>query len=244
VLLPYSGRAMPSRKPITTSNRILSRLSPADFALLESRLTAVELPLRKQLEIPQKPITYVYFIESGFASVVANGNNKQSIEVGLIGREGMTGLAVIMGTDRTHHETFMQCAGRGWRISAQNVRDAMEKSTALRNRLLQYGHAFHTQTTYTAIANGRSKIEERLARWILMAHDRVEADSLPLTHEFLSLMLGVQRPGVTIALNLLEKDGLIRASRGAITVTDRQGLEQLSNGAYGKAEAEFPRLFG
>ena len=104
---------MPSRKPTTISNRILSRLSLADLALLDSRLTAVELPLRKQLEIPQKPITYVYFIESGFASVVANGNNKQSIEVGLIGREGMTGLAVVMGTDRTHHETFIQYAGGG-----------------------------------------------------------------------------------------------------------------------------------
>ena len=126
---------MSSRKPIT--NRILSRLSPADFALLESRLTAVELPLRKQLEMPQKPITYVYFIESGYASVVANGDDKRSIEIGLIGREGMTGLAVVMGTDRTHHETFMQCAGRGWRISAQNLRDVMEKSTGLRNRLLQ-----------------------------------------------------------------------------------------------------------
>lgn len=235
---------MPSRKPITTSNRILSRLSPVDLALLETHLIAVELPLRKQLEMRQKPITYVYFIESGFASVVANGDRRRGIEVGLIGREGMTGLAVVMGTDRTHHETFIQCAGRGWRIRAQNLRDAMEKSTALQKRLLQYGHAFLMQTTYTAIANGRSKIEERLARWLLMAQDRVEGDSLPLTHEFLSFMLGVHRPGVTIAVNLLEKDGLIRASRGVITVTDRLGLEKLSDGAYGKAEAEFQRLFG
>ena len=235
---------MSSRKPVTTCNRILSRLSPADFALLESRLTAVELPLRKQLEMPQKPITYVYFIESGFASVVADGERRRGIEVGLIGREGMTGLAVVMGTDRTHHETFIQCAGRGWRIGAQKLRNAMEKSSGLRTRLLQYGHVFLMQTSYTAMANGRSKIEERLARWLLMAHDRVEGDRLPLTHEFLSFMLGVHRPGVTIAVNLLEKDGLIRASRGAITVTDRQGLEKISNGAYGKAEAEFQRLFG
>jgi CRP-like cAMP-binding protein len=147
-------------------------------------------PLRKQLEMWQKPITYVYFIESGYASVVANGDNKHTIEVGLIGREGMTGLVVVMGTDRKHHETFMQCAGRGWSVSAQNLRDAMEKSTALRNRLLQYGHTFLMQTTYTAIANARSKLEERLARWLLMAHDRVEGDSLTLTRELLSFMLG------------------------------------------------------
>jgi CRP-like cAMP-binding protein len=234
---------MPSR-PTTFSNRILSRLSAIDLALLEPHLTAVDLPLRKQLEVPQKPINFIYFIESGYASVVADGTGKRGIEVGLIGREGMTGLAVVMATDRTHHETFMQCAGRGWRIGAQKLRNAMEKSSGLRNRLLHYGHAFLMQTTYTAMANGRGKIEERLARWLLMAHDRVEGDRLPLTHEFLSFMLGVQRPSVTIAVNMLEKDGLIRASRGAITVIDRQGLEKISNGAYGKAEAEFQRLFG
>jgi CRP-like cAMP-binding protein len=103
---------MPS-KPTTISNRILSRLSPIDLALLEPHLIAVELPLRKQLEAPHKPISFIYFIESGFASVVANGAGKRGIEVGLIGREGMTGLAVVMGTDRTHHETFIQCAGGG-----------------------------------------------------------------------------------------------------------------------------------
>ena len=134
--------------------------------------------------------------------------------------------------------------GGGWRISAQNLREAMDESDTLRNRLLQYGHAFLMQTTYTAIANGRGKLEERLARWLLMARDRVEADSLSLTHEFLSIMLGVHRPGVTIAINALEKDGLIRARRGVITVIDRVGLEKMSNGAYGKAEAEFQRLFG
>ena len=107
VLLPHSGRAMPSR-PTTFANRILSRLSAIDFALLEPHLTAVDLPLRKQLEVPQKPINFIYFIESGYASVVADGTGKRGIEVGLIGREGMTGLAVVMATDRTHHETFIQ----------------------------------------------------------------------------------------------------------------------------------------
>jgi CRP-like cAMP-binding protein len=100
------------------------------------------------------------------------------------------------------------------------------------------------QMSYTAIANGRSKLEERLARWLLMAHDRVDGDSLPMTHEFLSLMLGVRRPGVTLALHLLEKDGLIQPGRGTILITDRRGLERISNGAYGKAEAELQRLFG
>jgi CRP-like cAMP-binding protein len=110
--------------------------------------------------------------------------------------------------------------------------------------MLRYGHAFVVQTGHTAMANGRSKVEERLARWLVMAHDRLDGDELPLTHEFLAIMLGVRRPGVTVALNLLEKDGLIDANRGVISIIDRKGLEEKSNGAYGVPEAEFRRLFG
>ncbi|HEV8391242.1 MAG TPA: Crp/Fnr family transcriptional regulator [Dongiaceae bacterium] len=219
-------------------------MSAADFGLVQPHLTHVDLPLRKRLEARKKPIDYVYFPESGFASVVADGHDGRGIEVGLIGREGMTGLAVVMGTDRTPHETYMQNAGTGWRMTAGNLRRVMEQSRTVQQSFLLYGHAFVIQATYTAMANGRSKIEERLARWLLMAQDRVEGDRLTLTHEFLSLMLGVRRPGVTVALNLLERAGLIQASRGAIVIVDRAGLEQLSNGAYGAPEAEFNRLFG
>ena len=226
------------------ANRILSRLSEADFDLLEPHLTAVDLPLRKQLEVGRRPIEHVYFLESGIASVVANGDNKRSIEVGLIGREGMTGLAVVMGTDRSPHHTFIQAAGRGWRLHADELREAIRESATLHRPLLLYAHAFLMQTGYTAMVNGRGKIEERLARWILMAHDRTDGDTLALTHEFLSIMLGVRRPGVAHAINLLERIGLIHASRGTITVVDREGLEENSNGAYGTPESEFNRLFG
>jgi CRP-like cAMP-binding protein len=226
------------------SNRILSRLSENDLALLRSFLTLVDLPLRKQLEGSRKRIDYVYFPESGIVSVVANGGNKRSIEVGLIGREGMTGLAVVMGVDRSPHYTFVQVAGTALRIRADDLREAISKSATMHQRLLQYGHAFLMQTGYTAMANGRSKIEERLARWLLMAQDRIDGDTLPLTHEFLSIMLGVRRPGVTHALNLLERAGLVSANRGSITIIDREGLEESSNGAYGAPEAEFNRLFG
>lgn len=206
-------------------------------------LKQVKLPLRKQLETRKRPIDYVYFMESGFASVVANGSGR-TIEVGLIGREGMTGLAVIMGADRTISDTFIQNAGTGSRITTAQLRQALEKSRTLQGACLLYAHAFMTQMTYTAISNGRSKIEERLARWILMAHDRLETDELVLTHEFLSMMLGVRRAGVTVALHLLVRAGLIQAQRGIITITDRKGLEEISNGAYGVPEAEFQRLFG
>jgi CRP-like cAMP-binding protein len=224
----------PSRS--RTPNRILSRLSREDFALLEPHLAPVDLPVRKQLEAPKKRIDQVYFIEAGFASVVANGSSKPSIEVGIIGREGMTGLATVMGYDRATHATYIQVAGKGLRISVANLRQADAQTPALHRAMLRYAHTFLVQTTTTALANGRSKTEERLARWLLMAADRVDGEEIPLTHEFLSLMLGTHRPGVTIALQALEKAGLIETRRRKIIILDRKQLEKSSNGTYAPSE--------
>jgi CRP-like cAMP-binding protein len=219
-----------------SSNRILSRLSRADFALLKPHLESVDLPVRKTLETRKRRIDQIYFIESGFASVVANGTSKPSIEVGIIGREGVTGLAVVLGHDRAQHDTFVQLPGRGQRMSADSLREAQDRSVSLHRELLRFANAFLMQTTTTALANGRSKIEERLARWLLMAHDRVDGDELPLTHEFLGMMLGSPRPGVTLAVQALEKEGLIDARRARITILDRKALEKRSNGTYVPAE--------
>jgi CRP-like cAMP-binding protein len=212
-------------------NRILSRLSHADFTLLEPHLEAVDLPVRRQLETRNKRIEHIYFIESGIASVVANG--ERNIEVGIIGREGMTGLPVVMGSkDRARNETYMQMAGKGQRLSTGNLREAIAASVTLHQVLLLFAHSFMVQTTQTALANGRSKIEERLARWLLMAADRVDGTQLALTQEFLATMLGTARPGVTIAIQELERSGLVAHKRGFITILDREGLEKHSNGTY------------
>ena len=227
----------------TIQNHILSRLPAADFALFAPHLEAVDLPVPRQLERANKVIEHVYFLDRGFASVVANGQEARSIEVGLIGREGMTGIAVILGTDRSPNEIFMQLAGDGWRVPTDRLRHAQERSATLSRDLLRYAHLFLVQTSQTALSNGRSKIDERLARWLLMAHDRADSDQLKLTHDFLATMLGVRRPGVTVALNLLERQGLIRVKRGVISLIDRKGLQELSNGAYGAPEAEARRLF-
>jgi len=152
--------------------------------LLEPHLERVDLPLRKELEARNKRIDHAYFLEDGIASVVANGTKDTSIEVGLIGSEGMTGLAVVMGTDRAAHSIYMQVAGTGHRIPSQALRQAMEQSALLQRMFLRFAHAFFVPATYTALTNGRSKVEERLARWLLMAHDRLKRDELPLTHEF------------------------------------------------------------
>lgn len=229
---------MPAPLSKSFGNRILSSLSPEDANLMVPALQQVELPLRRQLESRNKRIEYIYFIDHGIASVVADGSGRGGIEIGIIGREGVTGLAVLMGVDRSPHETYMQVAGAGWRVSAASLREAISQSTSLHRVLLRHGYAFTVQMAQTALANGRHKLEERLARWLLMAHDRVDGDELPLTHEFLSLMLGVRRPGVTVALNSLQSDGMVRARRGGISIIDRGGLEECANGAYRTPEAE------
>ena len=216
-----------------SANHILSHLVPADLGLLEPHLQAIDLPLRRELETHNKRIGYVYFIESGFASVVANGSTKSGIEIGIIGREGMTGSSVVLvSNDRAAHDTYMQMAGNGQRMRVANLREAIMQSADLHHVLLRYVRSFLLQTASTALANGRSKIEERLARWLLMAQDRIDGDQLPLTHEFLSVMLGVRRPGVTIALQKLAGEGLIAHRRGIITILNRRGLEAHSNGIY------------
>jgi len=205
-------------------------------------LYRVDLPLRKQLERKNKRIDFVYFIAEGIASVVAADGGHGGIEIGVIGREGVTGLAVILATDRSPHETYMQLAGSGHRIRATDLRAAMGQSKTLQQSLLRYAFAFSVQTAQTALSNGRFNIEERLARWLLMAHDRIVGDELQLTHEFLATMLGVRRSGVTVTLRLLEKNGLVKVRRGGILITHREGLEECANGSYGTAEAELRRL--
>jgi CRP-like cAMP-binding protein len=211
-------------------NHVLSSLSKSDYALLEDHLEPVDLPVRRVLERRGRKITAIYFPESGFASVVANGVTRP-IEVGIIGREGMTGLAVILGDDRNANEVFMQVSGQGHCMRVQDFRQAIDASVTLHRSLLRYVHSFLEQATRTAVANGRSKIEERLARWLLMADDRIDGP-IPLTHEFLAMMLGVRRPGVTVAVQELERAGMIARKRGHIVIVNREALEKLSNGAY------------
>lgn len=214
------------------TNLILSRLTDSDFKLIEADLEDVDLPVRKILEQPHRRIDSVYFPERGFASVVVNGGEKEPIEVGIIGREGMTGLAVLLGHQRPKHQTYMQAAGNGRRLKTSVLRKAIEKRATLHRSLLRYVNYFLDQAAMTALANGRSTIEERLARWLLMADDRIEEDELPMTQEFLAMMLGVRRPGVTVAVQLLERKGLIERQRGSIVIIDRKRLEKLSNGTY------------
>jgi len=225
-------------------NNLLSSFSSDDYGLLEPHLKPVSLELRKNLERPNKRIDAVYFPEHGFASVVAMQPNGKEAEVGLIGREGVTGTPVVLGNHRSPHAVYIQAAGEGQCMPADELRKAILASPSLHGRLLKFVQSFVIQTAQTAICNAQSKLDQRLARWILMAHDRLGVDTLPLTHEFLSLMLAVRRPGVTEALHALKNRGLIGAARGNITVRDRKGLERTAAQSYGLPEAEYRRLLG
>lgn len=225
-------------------NHLLNSLTPEDFALLRDRLEPVDLPFRFKVEIPDRPISHAYFPADGIVSVVAAGARDQTIEVGIIGREGMTGIAVLLGTTRSPNLMNVQIAGHGFRIATDDLLAALAESRSLHNALLAYVQAFLIQASQTALANGRAKLETRLARWLLMAHDRVSGNELALTHEFLSLMLGVHRPGVTIALQQFEARGILEAHRGALIIKDRALLRAFADGIYGVSEAELERLTG
>jgi CRP-like cAMP-binding protein len=225
-------------------NQLLAALTPADLGLLQPHLTAVTLKLLQSLEKPNKPIQNIYFMHSGIASVVALQSDDARVEIGLIGCEGMTGASVLLGNGQSPHSTYIQATGSGEQIAADALRNAMDESQTLQRMLLKYVQSFMVQTAHTAIANARAKLPERLARWVLMAQDRIGGETLVLTHEFLGLMLGVRRAGVTESLQDLQRRKLIKAGRGEIVVLNRGGLKRIAGDYYGMPEREYRRLIG
>jgi CRP-like cAMP-binding protein len=228
----------------STRNSLLTALSSEDYALLEPHLTRVRLAKGDTLVVPDEPIEFIYFPETALGSVIAASPEGHKIEGSMVGCEGMTGVAIILATDRTPHQIVIQIEGEALRMSAEAFRTAMSQSPSLIGTMLRFVKALYVQTTYTALSNGHHGVEERLARWLLMCHDRSPGDTLALTHEFLSIMLAVRRPSVTTALHMLEGAGFIRAHRGKITIRDRQALEDYAHDAYGIPEGEYTRLVG
>ncbi|MEJ1161490.1 Crp/Fnr family transcriptional regulator [Prosthecomicrobium sp. N25] len=207
-------------------------------------LTPFELSLREPIEDSGVPFPFVVFPESGLISVVAVNSAGEVIEAGLVGAEGMTGVSLLHGVNSSPNRTYVQIAGHGYRIRADVLSRMLQERPAMRAHFLRYAQAFMIQVAHTALANGRHTLDERLARWLLMCHDRMVDDDIPLTHEFLSVMLGVRRPGVTTALHLLEGSKIVRARRSHIIVLDRTKLEDSAGHSYGVPEMEYQRLMG
>ena len=225
-------------------NGLLAALPPGDLARLRPRLRPVELPFDQTLYPADGAVDAALFPEGGMVSLLATLEGGEQVEVGVVGREGLIGLPLVFGDDRSLVEARVQMEGAALRIGAAAFRAAVEGSAALRGLLLRYALAFHAQVTLTAACNARHAIEQRLARWVLIAHDRADGDEFAMTHEFMAMMLGVRRPGVSLAAGVLQKAGLIHYVRGRMEVADRQGLEAASCECYHVTRREFSRLLG
>ena len=231
---------MTSLQSSPVRNRLLAALTLHDYALLQPMLKRVPLALQSVVIEANTPIQYVVFPESGVISTVAN-TEEGKIEIGVIGREGFVGVPVLLGTDQTPSIYVVQTAGEGLRIRSHDLRAAIAERPSIFKPLGLFTQSLIIQAGQTAYANAAFNIEARLARWLLMMQDRV-GDEMPITHDFLSAMLGVRRPGVTIATHVLEGTGAIRARRGRIEVRDREKLIELAGDSYSTAEREYERL--
>lgn len=213
-----------------------------DRERIASHLTLVSLAQRTSLVTPGGPIPRCYFFESGVASVISNTADGKQAEIGIIGREGMVDLAAVLGGKSTPLEVFVHIPGEAYAIATSEVVRLVDESRDFRRLVLGFAHSFLIQVSQTALATASRTVEDRLARWLLMTCDRLESDSFQMTHEFLSLSLGVRRAGVTDALNSLRSAGFIATSRGQITVNDRRGLEERAGDSYGVPETNYREL--
>jgi CRP-like cAMP-binding protein len=227
-----------------TSNRILNALSRPEYDSLSPHLDPVNLSTGEVLYHPEQPITHVYFPNRGTVSLVSMFEDGGSVEVGMVGNEGMFGVCVFLGSVSTPLEAVVQLPGDGLRMRADVLKGEFRKGGQLQDLLLRYTQVFITQIAQTAACNRVHAVEGRLAKWLLMCQDRANSKDLALTHEFIATMLGTRRAGITEAANQLRSEGLINYRRGRVTVTDRDGLEAMSCECYPLMKKELNRLVG
>jgi CRP-like cAMP-binding protein len=227
----------------TFQNRILSSIPKAEYARLAPHLEYIDMPLGRVLTAPHEEIQHVYFPLHGTISLIVLMRDGAEAEVGVIGREGMLGLSIILGTDTAPLKAMVQVPGNGLRIKAHVFREELEHCRELYQLLLRYAQAFFIQTAVTAACNGLHPLEGRLPRWLLMCQERAQSNTLQLTQEFISIMLGTRRATVTMAAGKLQKVGVIEYSRGKIRILDQKKLEAASCECYEIMKEEYDRLF-
>ncbi len=221
-------------------NRVLAALPKNEIERLAPHLSPVPLKTRTQLLDGQA--SHAYFLEEGLASVVLTLADGSTVEIGIIGIDGVVGLPILLGAGTMPGETFIQVEGSGFRIEAQRLKDEFEREGQLRSHLQKYIMAYAIQTAQTAACNRLHTISERLARWLLTCHDRVQSDRMTLTHEFLGQMLGAPRTTVTLAAGMLHEAGLIDYARGHVTIKNRPELERVACECHRTVLDEYLRL--
>jgi CRP-like cAMP-binding protein len=224
------------------NNLLLLAVPPEELDRLRPNLEAVDLPLGQMLLRPNELIDYVYFPQEGMVSLVLQLEDRRVIEVGLIGREGMVGALAPLGATAMSGEARVQMAGSALRMRAGVLRDEAARNPGLMDLLLRYVQALFFQVSQSVACNSRHPLSQRMARWLLMAHDCVDSDELPLSHEFLATMLGVRRAGITVAVGRFREAGVIDSAGGRFSILDRGGLEASACECYRAVKAQYERL--
>lgn len=215
------------------SNVILLSLPDDEYSLLRPHLEPVGLPQYKILHEPGAKIDFAYFVNEGMISLVALNHDGRSVEVGIVGKEGMVGMSLMMGLRRGIFRSIMQMSGTGLRIRAKVFQDILHGAPHLRAELCRFALVHGMQVAQLVACNRLHEIDQRLARWLLMCQDRVDSQLLPLTHDFLAQMLGAGRPSVSLAAAVLEDAGLIENLRGTVRLLNRKSLEEAACECYG-----------
>jgi CRP-like cAMP-binding protein len=234
--MAMDSMSKPGDRPI---NRLLGQLSQLDYERLRPHLHSDVMDYKKPLYSANEPIDFVWFIETGVASLVNTMCNGDAAEVGTIGNEGMVGLPLLLDALTAPTSVYVQVPGTALRMNAKQFSIELAQSSSLRRTMHRYAHAFFNQVAQSAACVHFHNIMQRCCRWLLMTHDRMQTDEFLLTQEFLAMMLGVHRPGVSIAAGELQKAGFIHYKRGIVTIRDRQGLEANSCECYDVSRREF-----
>jgi CRP-like cAMP-binding protein len=224
-------------------NHVLSTLPDGCLDILSPHLEEIPLDRRRSLELVRREIEHVYFIEEGIAAVIAATDHKR-IVVGLVGREGASGIGLFLGDSRSPHACEMLTEGIARRVSRASLQEILAEHTPIRVHFSRYALAFYNQAAHTALSNASSSVPRRLARWLLMILDRLPCNEIPMTHETVGEMLDIRRSGITTTLSEMETAGIIELQRGSIVVLKRENLEVIADDFYGLPEMEYERLMG
>lgn len=225
-------------------NVLLKSLSSSALEQVAAKLEHIEHPRKAMIAEKNQPFNYAYFPDEGMVSIVLVTAEGVPIEVGTVGKEGFVGIPILLGADISDRKLYSQVPGNGWRIATADFRKAVNEINELRALCQLFTLTMINQISQTAACNRLHTIEERCARWLLLAHDRDTSRRVDLTQEFLSMMLGVRRSGVNIAMRTLEKAGLVEHGRGFVRILDRKGMEQVSCGCYDEVRQYFRQTMG
>lgn len=224
-------------------NRLLAALPPEEYELLAPALEPVALALSDILYEPPDAIPYVYFPTTCIISFLAELADGSAAEVGLVGFDGLAGVEIILGVERASKVATVQSAGDALRLRSDKLREAFARGGKLQQHLLRHTHTLLMQVSVSVLCNVRHHIEQRLARWLLMYHDRLDTDEFFITHEFMANMLGIRRAGVSEVAKQLQEAGLVDYHRGHFRIVNRQGLEQMACECYRAVRAEFDQPY-